>query len=155
MRDKPSITAILETGETGIPIEQETLTQKQAQTLGYRPQNYREFTEKALENNIFDVPNYHTVADKLLETPSLLYEQELIQEQVKNEIDRHLDLLRENRDRTLNKSEMDAVISTSLNERIAPKRSLDKQEIIDRLYMNVYRESDIHDTGLDSRENKV
>jgi len=140
MSQRPVIAALLDTGDSFLHLEQQKTDTETAEGLGYSEGKirYSEYVEKALQTGE-QVPNYHSVAEKLVENPSILYENDLLRDEAMRQIDEGLQVLAANRDRSLNDAEVEAVVTTAMNDTEAfPRRAIDKGEVVDNLYIEVY-----------------
>lgn len=142
MRQRPVIAALLDTGDSFLHLEQQQIDMETAEELDYSSgrKGYGEYVEKALQTGE-KLPNYHSVAEKLAEDPSIVYENDLLRPEAENQVEQGLRILERNRDRPLNDSEIEAVVSTAMKETEAfPRRAIDKEELLDRMYMEIYVE---------------
>lgn len=138
MGEEPVIASLLET-EEGLELLNHHVLEDTPDTGYGERQAYRQFRNKTLgKRRKTDLPGYIDSANQLTEQPLEAYRQGLLKPEVAEEIDRHLNLLRENRERTLNLSEKEAVVSTAMKEQVVPRQALDKEELLDRMYIAVY-----------------
>ena len=143
MSEGPVIAAMLETGDSFLHLEGQEINEETAEKLGYRPEKtveYDEYVSKALDSSIDqDMINYHTLAQRLIEEPQILYEENLLRPETYEQVEKHLDLLRSNRDRSLNISEIQAVINTTMDEANPfPRKAIDKEKLLENIYIGVY-----------------
>ena len=136
------IAAILDTGDSFLHLEQQQIDMETAEELDYSTgkTSYGEYVEKALKTGE-RLPNYHSVAEKLVEEPSIIYENGLLRPEAEKQVDQGLKVLEANRDRSLNDSEIEAVVSTAMKDtETFPRRAIDNEELLDRMYMEAYVE---------------
>lgn len=143
MSEGPVIAAMLETGDSFLHLEGQEINEETAEKLGYRPEKtveYDEYVSKALDSSIDqDMINYHTLAQRLIEEPQILYEENLLRPETYEQVEKHLDLLRSNRDRSLNLSEIQAVINTTMDEANPfQRKAIDKEKLLENIYIGVY-----------------
>ena len=151
MGQRPVIAAMLDTGDSFLHLEQQQIDMETAEELDYTTgkTGYSEYIEKALQTGE-RLPNYHSVAEKLIEEPSIIYENSLLRPEAEKQVDQGLKVLEANRERPLNDSEIEAVVSTAMKDTEAfPRKAIDKEELLDRMYMEVYVE-DRPSTDIDS-----
>jgi len=151
MGQRPVIAAMLDTGDSFLHLEQQQIDMETAEELDYTTgkTGYSEYIEKALQTGE-RLPNYHSVAEKLIEEPSIIYENSLLRPEAEKQVEEGLKLLKTNRDRSLESSEIEGVVSTAMKETEAfPRKAIDKEELLDRMYMEVYVE-DRPSTDFDS-----
>ena len=136
------IAAMLDTGDSFLHLEKQQIDMETAEELDYTTgkTGYSEYIEKALQTGE-RLPNYHSVAEKLIEEPSIIYENSLLRPEAEKQVDQGLKVLEANRERPLNDSEIEAVVSTAMKDTEAfPRKAIDKEELLDRMYMEVYVE---------------
>ena len=151
MGQRPVIAAMLDTGDSFLHLEKQQINMETAEELDYTTgkTGYSEYIEKALQTGE-RLPNYHSVAEKLIEEPSIIYENSLLRPEAEKQVEEGLKLLKTNRDRSLESSEIEGVVSTAMKETEAfPQKAIDKEELLDRMYMEVYVE-DRPSTNFDS-----
>lgn len=151
MGQRPVIAAMLDTGDSFLHLEKQQIDMETAEELDYTTgkTGYSEYIEKALQTGE-RLPNYHSVAEKLIEEPSIIYENSLLRPEAEKQVDQGLKVLEANRERPLNDSEIEAVVSTAMKDTEAfPRKAIDKEELLDRMYMEVYVE-DRPSTDIDS-----
>lgn len=151
MGKRPVIAAMLDTGDSFLHLEKQQIDMETAEELDYTTgkTGYSEYIEKALQTGE-RLPNYHSVAEKLIEEPSIIYENSLLRPEAEKQVEEGLKLLKTNRDRSLESSEIEGVVSTAMKETEAfPRKAIDKEELLDRMYMEVYVE-DRPSTDFDS-----
>lgn len=133
------VTALLEKGDSFLHLEQAAVDEETASEIGGR-QNYRDYREeiKAIDEKL---PNYHTAARKLMQKPFRLYREELLRPEAAEEAARNLEALRETAERPLSENEKASIVRTAMNETESfPRRAIDKGELLDRMYVDVYDE---------------
>ncbi|MFB6114716.1 MAG: hypothetical protein ABEK04_00345 [Candidatus Nanohalobium sp.] len=146
MGNKPVIAAVLESEEGLKLLDHEILSPKEATDLGYGRnsledrETYREYRDRRLEtgagSELFD---YHSLAQELISDPLFLYDEGLLEDEVYENAAKDIHFLDANRDRPLNRSELEAVVSTAMKEEdFFPKKALDKEEFVDRVYVGLY-----------------
>ena len=140
MGKRPVIAALLDTGDSFLHLEQQEIDMDTAEELDYTSgkTGYSEYVEKALRTGE-KLPNYHSVAEKLLEDPSITYRNDLLRPEARRQTEEGLKILEANRDRSLNHSEIEAVVSTAMKDTEAfPRKAIDKGEVLENLYIEVY-----------------
>lgn len=149
MRERPVIAAMLDTGDSFLHLEKQEIKEETAIELGYRDtrdvQSYSNYINEALQVGTEEhLPNYHTVAEKLLEEPDLLYEQGLLRPETENQVKKHRELLKETAERPLTSSELGSITLTAMKDtQKFPQRAIDKEELLDRLYVGLYSTEEI------------
>ena len=140
MGQRPVIAAMLDTGDSFLHLEQQQIDMETAEELDYTTgkTGHSEYIEKALHTGE-RLPNYHSVAEKLTEEPSIIYENSLLRPKAEKQVDQGLKVLEANRERPLNDSEIEAVVSTAMKDTEAfPRKAIDKEKLLDQMYMEVY-----------------
>ena len=142
MDQRPLIAALLETGDSFLHLEQQEISPGTAQELETdRRISYSEYVEQALQTGE-KLPNYHSIAEKLAENPSILYENNLLRPEASKQIDESLQILGANVDRSLNHGEIKSVIKTAMKDTEAfPRKAIDKEKLVERLYIDIYAEN--------------
>lgn len=147
MTDRPVITALLESDEGLKVLDHQVLSPTELTELGYGGEDigglegYEDYRERR-ENHSSEADSidYHSVVDEIIDEYILLYEEGLLEEEIETRAQADTRFLASNRDRSLNDSEIGAVVSTAMKkEDFFPKKALDKEEIVDRLYVGLYR----------------
>jgi hypothetical protein len=131
--------AILETGDSFLHLESTEVNQETTEDIDGREQ-YSDYRKKAqgLEEK---VPDYFTAAETLMENPFILYHEELLRPEAYSEAEKNLEALKQTAGRKLSDSEKDSVVKTAMKETEAfPRKAIDKEELVDRLYIDVYDE---------------
>jgi hypothetical protein len=134
------VAAILETGDSFLHLENEKIDEETAKEIGGR-QTYREYRRKAESLDSDGLPNYHTSARELMQKPFQLYREELLRPEALEKASRSLEALREITERPLNENERASIVRTAMKETEPfPRRAIDKGELLDRMYVDVYEE---------------
>lgn len=140
MREGYVIAAMLDTGDSFLHLQKQDIDTETAEKLDYNPgkKGYEEYVEKALETGE-TLPNYHSLTEKLMEEPSLLYENNLLRHDAEKQIDQGLKMLEANRERSLNDAELNAVVSTAMKDtEVFPRKAIDKGKVLENLNIEVY-----------------
>ncbi|MFB6175428.1 MAG: hypothetical protein ABEJ87_05685 [Candidatus Nanohalobium sp.] len=110
-------------------------------------ENYREVLRAVPED--VEAPDYFSAAEKAVRMiehePMEMYMEGLLRPEVEERIEEQQALLRNNRDRELEEDEKSAIATTAVNEEAFPRRALDKEEFLDRLYIGTYDVEDLPD----------
>lgn len=144
MRERPVIAAMLDTGDSFLHLERQEISEETVRELGYRDttdiQAYNDYMDAALRSRTEEhLPNYHSVAETLVEQPSLLYEQDLLRPETEQQADSRMEELRGTAGRSLNAPELEAITQKAMKDTQAfPRRAIDKEELLDRLHIGLY-----------------
>ncbi|PSH00586.1 MAG: hypothetical protein BRC30_02775 [Nanohaloarchaea archaeon SW_7_46_7] len=142
MDRRPLITALLETGNSFLHLEQQEISPETAQELETgRRISYSEYVEQALQTGE-KLPNYHSITEKLAENSSILYENNLLRPEASKQVSESLKILDGNVDRSLNHGEIEAVVTTAMNSEAFPRKAIDKEKLVEKLYIDIYAGSD-------------
>lgn len=132
--------AVLETGDSFLHLETTEVSEDTTIEEMEGREQYSDYRQKAqgLEQ---DVPDYFSAAETLMDNPFTLYSEELLRDEAYREAERNLEALRQTAGRELSESEKDSVVLTAMKETESfPRKAIDKGELVDRLYIDVYDE---------------
>lgn len=164
MADRPVLTALLESDEGLQVLDHEVLSPGEASSLGYTGEDIgtlEEYEDYRQRRELFspeaDSIDYHRVVDEIIDEYIFLYEEGLLEEDIETRADADMRFLASNRERSLNDSEIGAVVSTAMKkDGFFPKKAVDKEELVDRLYVGLYSSlADTPDSAVSEQDGNV